>query len=145
MPLDRNTLSELVALLSPLLEDEQGRRALLRQALPSSPVLKRINFAGPTEPFTVNMLNTLADFGEVEPGTPALWVLLEAARPQLGADKQPRIDALREITHQLSAPRYAFEDYIVSRHTSVFISYAREDRQFAERLGRDLQDAGLTV
>jgi hypothetical protein len=71
MPLDRDTLSELTTLLSSLLEDEQGRRALLHQALTGSPVLKRIDFTGPTEPFTVNMLNTLANYGEVEPGMPA--------------------------------------------------------------------------
>ncbi|MBN1934380.1 MAG: SUMF1/EgtB/PvdO family nonheme iron enzyme [Anaerolineae bacterium] len=88
-------ITELVDLLDPLTGNESARRALLSQALGlRSPVLRTLDFHGPTYTFVINMVNALLNHGEAIPGKPALVLLLEKAREQLGYEKHERIDAL---------------------------------------------------
>jgi hypothetical protein len=93
--LDGPTQQEIVELLTPLMERENERHGLLRLALgQDTPVLRQINFGDAVQPFILHMIGKLTAFGEIEPGKPALWALLEVARDQVGVDRQARIDTL---------------------------------------------------
>ena len=99
--LDQTTFNKLTHLLTPLLMDEAARRACLRLALPD-PLYQRIDFTGPAHSFTVQMLATLLQYGEVEPGKSALVAVLDTLHPQVGVDKQHTIDQLRrQLQHHL--------------------------------------------
>jgi Effector-associated domain 8 len=93
-PLDPETLREVVTLLRPLMSSERERRALLTHALYGCPALQQIHYSGSVDAFLVNAVQALCDYGEVEPGRPALRVLLETAREQVGSDRQWRIDVV---------------------------------------------------
>ncbi|MGB7990722.1 MAG: SUMF1/EgtB/PvdO family nonheme iron enzyme [Candidatus Methylophosphatis roskildensis] len=101
--LDNSTQQELLALLSPLLDREGERRALLALAFGTDWLaLRRIEWAGAVEPFVLRMVAELARFGEIEPGKQALWKLLEAVRERVGTDLQARIDGLESIVNRPS-------------------------------------------
>ncbi|MBN1283940.1 MAG: SUMF1/EgtB/PvdO family nonheme iron enzyme [Anaerolineae bacterium] len=97
MELDRDTLNEIIDLLTPHMEGERERRALLRLALGDIPLLQQIEFTGATQFFLVEMINKLKAFGEIKPGVQALWAVLLEVRDKgwVGVDKQQRIDILR--------------------------------------------------
>lgn len=92
--LDATTLKELVVFFTPLMLDENKRRALLQLAVGDSPVYYHIQFGTPANTFTVQMISTLEQFGEIRPGQPALVALLEASRAQVGVNQQATIDHL---------------------------------------------------
>lgn len=100
--LDRATHAELEAILLPLMQKEQDRRALLSLAFEHDRVYEQIDFTGATEPFTVNMIEVLVRRGEVTPGKQALWALLETISPRVGVDQQERMAALRPTVEALS-------------------------------------------
>ncbi|MEQ8537542.1 MAG: hypothetical protein RIB93_08775 [Coleofasciculus sp. D1-CHI-01] len=94
--LDSNTINELVELLKPLMEDERSRRSILILALDNgASVLQRITWNGAVATFIPEMVEKLADYGEIAPGKQALWVLLECVRSHSGIDSQQRIAKLR--------------------------------------------------
>ncbi|EDX73137.1 NACHT domain family [Coleofasciculus chthonoplastes PCC 7420] len=94
--LDPNTINELVELLQPFMEDERSRRSILILALGNdASVLQRITWNGTVTTFIPEMVEKLADYGEIAPGKPALWALLECVRSHSGIDRQQRIDKLR--------------------------------------------------
>jgi len=94
--LDANTINELVELLQPFMEDERSRRSILILALGNdASVLQRITWNGAVATFIPEMVEKLADYGEIEPGKQALWALLEYVRSHSGIDRQQRIDKLR--------------------------------------------------
>ncbi|MEQ8469482.1 NACHT C-terminal helical domain 2-containing protein [Coleofasciculus sp. E1-EBD-02] len=102
MKLDANTINELVELLQPFMEDERSRRSILILALGNdASVLQRITWSGAVATFIPEMVEKLADYGEIAPGKQALWALLECVRSHSGIDSQQRIDKLRS---QISEP-----------------------------------------
>lgn len=89
---------EIVSILKPALGNtHQAREAFLTLALSGTRVLDRIEYSGPNSVFLPNLINTLIDYGEIEKGKEAIWVVLEAVRENMGVDYQERIDALRPI------------------------------------------------
>ena len=99
--LDNATQQELLALLSPLLEREDDRSALLALALGTEcPALRRIDWSGAVEPFVLRMVAELARFGESEPGKQALWKSAGNGAWRVGVDLQARIDALEPIVNR---------------------------------------------
>ena len=104
--LDYITQREVVTLLVPLLGSEEERRALLSLALGlHCPVLAQLDFKGATEIFILRLIEKLEAFGEIEPGKPALWALLETVQERVGVDRQMRIDALQPLLNPPSSPR----------------------------------------
>ena len=96
MKLDRYTINELVELLQPFMENERSRRSWLILALGNdASVLQRITWNGAVATFIPEMVEKLADYGEIAPGKQALWALLEYVRSHSGIDRQQRIDKLR--------------------------------------------------
>lgn len=90
---DPTTFSELVALLTPQMTDESQRRALVQLAVGHSPVANQIQYSGPAHTFTVHLVQTLQQFGDIAPGQSALGALLKVCREQVGVDRQKTFDA----------------------------------------------------
>lgn len=60
------------------MEDERSRRSILILALDNgASVLQRITWNGAVATFIPEMVEKLADYGEIAPGKQALWVLNE--------------------------------------------------------------------
>jgi hypothetical protein len=138
--LDTVTCQEIVDLLVPLMKSEGERQALLALALGhDSPILRRLDLTGAVEPFLLNLIGVLLEYGEVEPGRQALWVLLEVVRARVGLDRQARIDRLRSVINPnpspMSSPKNPMSDYL-------FISYRSVEKDFALKLAGDLLQAG---
>ncbi|MBN1286114.1 MAG: hypothetical protein JXB47_12020 [Anaerolineae bacterium] len=101
MPLDTETLEQIVGLLKPLMQTENDQRALLSLAFPGHNLLDRIAFGGPVNTFIPNMVTVLTNYGEATPGKHALWKLLEVVRSWASADDQRVIDGLGVIISTL--------------------------------------------
>jgi len=85
MTLDARSQQQIIELLSPLMASEQDRRSLLIFAFGSNhPLVQQIDFSGTVALFVPALVDRLAQFGKLNDGRPALWVLLEVAREQIG-------------------------------------------------------------
>lgn len=98
--LDRPLFQELVDLLTPYMGGEEERRTWLQLALGHTPLYHQINFRGPANTFTVQMITTLLNYGEVAPGVEALWALLDVLKTQVGGNRQ---QAIEQVQSKLSA------------------------------------------
>lgn len=94
--LSRSSHDRIVELIIPLVRTESERSGLLSSAFSDHPALiDRVNLSGSPSAFAAHLLQTLLDYGEVEPGVPAVWRLLDSLRERVGQDKQRQIDALK--------------------------------------------------
>ncbi|NJL39672.1 MAG: hypothetical protein HC833_13385 [Leptolyngbyaceae cyanobacterium RM1_406_9] len=94
MRLTPEILQELVELLEPHMRNERQRRVCLRLAVGDLPVLHDLEWSGAAATFIPDMVDRLVDYGEISPGKPALWALLEYVRSKYGPQKQRNIDIL---------------------------------------------------
>jgi len=84
MTLDARSQQQIIEPLSPLMASEQDRRSLLILAFVYHPLVQQIDFSGAVASFVPALVDRLAQFGKLDDGRPALWVLLEVAREQIG-------------------------------------------------------------
>ena len=83
------------AVLRPLMATEQSRQARLSKAFHAYPgLLDRVATGGETGVFLSLLLQTLRDYGEVEPGMPALRALLESVKDEIGVSDRERIEEI---------------------------------------------------
>jgi hypothetical protein len=95
MAISSASIQKLLILLRPYLRDENERRAYLLRALGmNAPVLNRLILNTSVDVFITNMVNELVAFGDIAPGQPALCVLLEVIREDVGIDVKDSIDQL---------------------------------------------------
>jgi len=95
MAISSASIQKLLILLRPYLRDENERRAYLLRALGmNAPVLNRLILNTSVDVFITNMVNELVAFGDIAPGQPALCVLLEVIREDVGVNNKARIDEL---------------------------------------------------
>lgn len=92
--LTKDLLDQIVAVLLPVMDDAQARKALVENALYGCPALQTIRWDGPAKSFTIQLTRLLDAFGEIEKGRPAIVAVLEEVRAEVGADRQARIDEL---------------------------------------------------
>ena len=86
---------EIRAVLRPLMPDRDRRQARLTRAFAAYPgLLDRIATDGETGVFLSHLLQTLRDYGDVKPGLPAVAVLLESIRDEVGAGDRQYIDQI---------------------------------------------------
>src|SRR5262249_30944049 len=94
--IDPRALPELLALLAPMMESEAARRIQLESAFGLNQAwLNDLNYSEDVETFVASLVRTLGAHGDLGPGKPALWALLETVRERVGTDQKERIDALR--------------------------------------------------
>lgn len=91
---DKKTFDETVSLLLPYMSEISGRRALVESALFGCRILSSLDWSGSPHVFTVQLVRTLLNFGQCEPGHPAIVMLLEEVWQQSGHDKHPLIERL---------------------------------------------------
>ena len=83
------------AVLRPLMATEQSRQARLSRVFHAYPgLLDRVATGGETGVFLSHLLQTLRDYGEVEPGMPALRALLESVKDEVGVSNRERIEEI---------------------------------------------------
>ncbi|MEM6284073.1 MAG: TIR domain-containing protein, partial [Chloroflexota bacterium] len=134
--ISQETVNEIVSILTPLLPDVPTRQAFVNFALYDAPQLRhQVSLEGAPHEFTVRLLSICDQFGNMDDGTPAVWLLLNTARGQVGLEKKHQIDALR-VRFNIPLP---------VRKDRLFVSYSRRNEQDAQRLVGDLKDAGLRV
>ena len=86
---------ELRAVLRPLMGDKESRRARLTRAFAGyTGLLDRISLDGETGVFLSNLTNTLRDYGDLEHGVPAMRVLLESIKSEVGLRDRERIERI---------------------------------------------------
>jgi len=108
---------EIRAVLRPLMSDRDSRRVRLTTAFGAYPaLLDQINLDETTAMFLDLLINTLRHYGEVEPGLPAVRVLLESIESEVGAGDRARIDGiLHRLDTRPSRPdRDATPDFTVT-------------------------------
>lgn len=137
-------ISIIVTLVEPFCQTENERRALLDTLFVGATSRPEIDTSGAPLAFTRRLIFRLRDYGDIEPGKPALWALLETIRSRVGVDKQAQIDALRPIILDSAAPT---ADYVIVAEggKAIFLSYSRRDAKLVERLRADLQAAGFNL
>jgi hypothetical protein len=94
MQLPNDVIEALDEILTPLMDNEGYRRALLIRAFGTHSLLEQIDYTGPASVFTIVLVRHLAKYGEIEKGKPALVVLLTQARDFVGVEKQKQIEKL---------------------------------------------------
>ena len=84
--------------LRPLMATEQSRQARLSRAFHAYPGLfDRVATGGETGVFLSHLFQTLRDYGEVEPGRPAVCVLLESIEDEVGSKDRERIEEILRV------------------------------------------------
>ena len=116
--LGRDTLADLLELLVPAMRDAQERRGFVllatagdatagspgRQGDQQPSWVDQIDFSGPAEAFTLNLLDTLLHEAHFEQGKAVLQSLLCEIRDRSGEEQRARFDALIVKTGALSLP-----------------------------------------
>lgn len=131
----KTSRDQIIDVLSPLMRTEQDRHTILTLSLVDYPLLDQIDFTGSTEDFLIRLVDQLDQYGKLDDGQPALWVLLTTVRDRVGRDQKQQIDVLRAL-FDLPPPKPI---------DHIFVSYSRKNERFARRLVGDLSDAGLMV
>jgi TIR domain/Effector-associated domain 8 len=90
-----NIENEIRTVLRPLMSDRNSRQARLTRAFVAFPgLLAQINVDDTPAVFLDLLINTLRDYGEVEAGKPAVCVLLESVKDDVGVNVQERIERI---------------------------------------------------
>jgi len=105
-PVSAPIKEEVRAVLRPLMPDRDRRKARLERAFAAYPgLLDRFTYDGETSVFLSSLIETLCAYGDVEPGVPALAVLLESLRGEVGAGDRQHIDQiLRAVRGTVPGP-----------------------------------------
>ena len=86
---------EIRAVLRPLMGDKDSRRAKLGRAFRNYPEIRdRISVDGDTSVFLELLIDTLRDYGEVEEGKPAMCVLMESIKSEVGLKDRERVERI---------------------------------------------------
>ena len=94
MPLTKDCFTRIVNLLTPHMQNEGMRQAVLQPALYDTPLLNQIVFSGDANTFTVMLVRKLDTFGRVTRDKTAITAVLEALQGHVGWDQQEEIKEL---------------------------------------------------
>lgn len=87
---------QIVNLLSPQLESERTRRALLDEALGvnahANTLKNQLDFSGSVGEFTPQLVRELIEYGALDSGEDALVIVLETAKGKVGADRAKQFE-----------------------------------------------------
>jgi hypothetical protein len=95
------------------MEDKKERKGYLFRALTDAPVLNRLDWDMPVDAFITDMVNKLADFGEITPGKPALYILLVEVRKEVGVNIKIHFDELMAEFQQIQTPSHLLFDLLL--------------------------------
>jgi hypothetical protein len=161
--IDRETFSEIIELITPLVNTQQSQQQLVQLAFYDAPGLEaQIQIGMPARTFATLTLRKAIDYGTLPNGTPAPAAMLDAILQgeTVGLEKSNRVRAIiAEIKGEPITPAPAngqaspVVEYVELPEATVdpaqehiFISYSSVDRHgFVERYAKDLKDAGYKV
>lgn len=152
--LDAPGFEQIVTLLTPFMETEDERRALVSSLFIGRDNRPDVDFGGAPEAFTRRLIRTLLLFGEINPGEQSLAALLRLIRGRVGLEKQQQIDrsivtvnsANDPVAEVLRQTPIAPTSTTPSRGTRVssariLVSYSRADEPFLEQFVELLGEA----
>ena len=147
--LTKELFDQLLAVLSPEMDDARRRKAIIQNALVNSAVLRKIVWEGDELTFTRALIFELDKFGKLASGKLALVALLETLHDDLSPEQQQQCQRLiAQLTivtappgPAIPAPSKTFE----SDELYVFISYATPDQASAQASKAFLNAAGIRV
>lgn len=87
-------IREIVDHVEPFVRGQQEQQTLVSLLFAGTPIPSRIQYGSASTVFAISMVQSLMDFGEVEPGRPAVVILLEHVRDNVGFDKRDDIQEL---------------------------------------------------
>ncbi len=95
MVIPNSQADDVRELLRPLMADRNSRQARLARAFAKYPgLLGRINMDENTAVFLDLLIDTMHNYGEVEAGRPAICVLLESVKGEVGVKDRERIERI---------------------------------------------------
>ena len=146
--MNADLFKDTVTFITPFMQTESQRQALVAMTFQGNPLLNRVNWTGNARTFTVQLVQLLVDFGDLQAGQPAIVALLTELRNEVGTDKQAKLDDL--ISQFLGDGQPAAESLPVPSTAPaadhLFISYASQDRaSFVENLATQLHERGYPV
>ena len=154
MSLTQECFNKIVNLLTPHMQDEGMRQAILQPALYDTPLLNQIVFSGNANVFTVMLIRRLDTFGRVTKDKTAIAAVLEALQRQVGWEQQEEIGKL--IICAEAGSNLVKDDSVEvpdlpppnneAAQDHIFISYSSADRvSFVDRLAKDLSAVGHKI
>jgi hypothetical protein len=97
MPLTPAPNKLILQIIIPFCRTAQTQQALYNQLFTGIKNKPSVQFGGSARDFAVHFKEILDDYGQISPGVPALWDLLDRViREQVGVDIGEQIDSLRE-------------------------------------------------
>ena len=112
----------IVEVLLPHMDTEASRHGLLVPVFSNDAVYYQLDCTGDPQSFTVNLIKTLAHYGEIKQGEQALIALLQYVRTTVGTDEQIKIDDLVKALEALLPPKFATLDPNTSSDATVGLS-----------------------
>lgn len=142
MQIDRTTRLELIDMLTPHMQTIADRQALLSAALHGTRLLDLIPPEGAARTFASRIIVESLNFGEIDPGVPAILPILHEIKMRVGKNKATEIDALIRRTQQHPPPMHQRGN----PNNRVFLSYRRANSSYIGRsVFQDLRAAGYDV
>lgn len=105
--MEKDLLDQIIAVLSPAMDDQEERKELVMNALHGTPILQRIKWTETAWTFTRQLVRRLNDYGTLPNGQLAIAAVLLEIRPEVSLDQQAQIDAILQRLLQLSAKKHA--------------------------------------
>ncbi|MCS7072497.1 MAG: toll/interleukin-1 receptor domain-containing protein, partial [Anaerolinea sp.] len=142
MPLHRDQRNTIIDLLIPIVSTpDADRKALIRRAFYGEPVVEKIVYSGSAPTFADEVVEKLMMYNDEA----AVIQLLKHIRDhEVGSDVRRKIDAcIRAIAAPTADVRSSGSPSSTALDGYLFISYARKDSAFVERLRADLTARGI--
>jgi formylglycine-generating enzyme required for sulfatase activity len=144
MPLDRDQLNRIIEFLVPHVNTpEADRKAFILRAFYGEPVVEQLTYGGQAVTFAVNCISQLRTYN----GEAAIVQLLTLLRDHyVGVDRAREIDVvIAALTISTSTVGATHKDVVppLTLDSHLFISYARKDLTFVNRLREDLHKRSI--
>jgi len=138
--IDKATLDEIINLLTPYMATLLERQTFVNQSLHDAPTLiQQIQLEGNPYQVAADLVYKCNRFGLISPGQYAVIRLLDQLQQLIGVDKKLQVnDLIRKIILECTKVPSEFVGNVVTGE-HYFISYARANLPFVQRLARDLQ------
>lgn len=142
MPLDRDQYKRIIELLIPIVNtSEADRKALIRRAFYGEPVVEQLVYSGPAPTFADECIEKLKIYNRE---AAVIQLLKHLCDHEVGDDVAREIaDIIAALTDPTPTPADPAETPTLTLESHLFISYARKDLTFVNRLRADLKARGI--
>ncbi|MGB1288563.1 MAG: SUMF1/EgtB/PvdO family nonheme iron enzyme, partial [Aggregatilineales bacterium] len=122
---------KIINLLTPHLTTIPAQQTLVDDALFDAPNLRtKIHYSANARHFTSHLVGECDNYGEIEPGEPALVAVLEAFRDYVGVQQNETIDEIMVALQAQPPPEPGIIDDIPVAHVPAPVSHQWTQRDF---------------